>query len=364
MTRGWVRLLACAATVCAIGVIPTAASAAPGANGSRGTPTTTSATRPTTPLAPGKPAVLPGKPAVLPGAIPRAKGSMRLYLFDAFFVSHEPVTVPGRVVHVTGIVRPYVPGQWVNVKVFLANKLVKRDRLRVKPSKRRTYGAIAEKLKVTGAGTVHVEIAHRRNAQQVGFVARRSFSVVSASASFGSRGPYVGLIQQRLAALHFYIPQTGVYDQGTGLAVDAYHRLLRRGTSQSLDSATANDLLNGVGAFKVAYPGHGKHVEGDLTRQLLALIDRGKVLAVYPISSGKPSTPTILGHFRVYLKTPGYLPDGMYYSNFFIRGYAVHGYDPAPDYPASHGCMRLPISDAISVYHWLNIGDRVDVYYE
>ena len=40
-----------------------------------------------------------------------------------------------------------------------------------------------------------------------------------------------------------------------------------------------------------------------------------------------------------------------------------HGYDPAPDYPASHGCMRLPISDAITVFNWLALGDWVDVYY-
>ena len=52
----------------------------------------------------------------------------------------------GRVVHVTGIVRPYVPGQWVNVKVFVGSKLFKRDRLRVKPSKKKTYGAFTEKL--------------------------------------------------------------------------------------------------------------------------------------------------------------------------------------------------------------------------
>ena len=60
---------------------------------------------------------------------------------------------------------------------------------------------------------------------------------------------------------------------------------------------------------------------------------------------------------------PGYLPDGMYYSDFFTGGYAIHGYDPAPDYPASHGCMRLPIVDAIPAYDWLRIGDWVDTYY-
>ena len=103
--------------------------------------------------------------------------------------------------------------------------------------------------------------------------------------------------------------------------------------------------------------------EGNLGLQLLALVDGSKVLAIYPISSGKPSTPTILGDFRVYSKAPGYLPDGMYFSNFFIRGYAIHGYDPAPDYPASHGCMRLPIVDAIPAFNWLTYNDWVDTYY-
>jgi len=53
----------------------------------------------------------------------------------------------------------------------------------------------------------------------------------------------------------------------------------------------------------------------------------------------------------------------MYSSSFFIGGYAIHGFNPAPDYPASHGCMRLPIPDAITAYDWLTFGDWVDVYY-
>src|SRR5947209_19960522 len=105
------------------------------------------------------------------------------------------------------------------------------------------------------------------------------------------------------------------------------------------------------------------HADSYLGLQLLDLINGSQVVAIYPISSGKSSTPTILGSFRVYRKTPGYLPDGMYFSSFFYSGYAIHGYNPAPDYPASHGCMRLPIVDAIWVFHWLNYGDWVDTYY-
>jgi hypothetical protein len=289
---------------------------------------------------------------------------MTLYLPDAFFVSRQAVTVPNRVIHLGGVVRPYVPGQWVNVKVFQGTHRVKIDRLRIKPSKNRKYGIFTEKLSVPRAGNTSVTIAHQRDAQQVGFVARRSFDVLEPSAGPGASGLFVQLMQQRLAALHFYIPQTGVYDGGMRLALDAYHRLLGHGVSQSLDGATASDLLNGVGEFHIRYPSHGRHAEGDLSRQVLALIDQGKVVALYPISSGKPSTPTVLGSFHVYLKTPGYLPDGMYYSSFFTGGYAIHGFNPAPDYPASHGCMRVPIVDAISIYRWLNVGNGVDVYYE
>ena len=58
-----------------------------------------------------------------------------------------------------------------------------------------------------------------------------------------------------------------------------------------------------------------------------------------------------------------YYDSPMPFSIFFHGGYAIHGYDPAPDYPASHGCMRLPIVDAISVFDWLELGDWVDTYY-
>jgi L,D-transpeptidase catalytic domain len=166
-----------------------------------------------------------------------------------------------------------------------------------------------------------------------------------------------------LAALHFYIPRTGVYDQKTGLAVDAYHRLLGWGVSQIVDARTMAALLAGKGHFIVHFPHQGFHAEGDLTDQVLALINGSKVSWLIPISSGKPSTPTILGSFQIYYREPEYTSDGMYFSDFFHGGYAIHGYNPAPDYPASHGCMRIPMVDAIPVYNRLALGEWVDTYY-
>jgi L,D-transpeptidase catalytic domain len=292
-----------------------------------------------------------------------AQGTLRLDVPDAFNVSHELVTVPGRAFHVEGVVRPYVPGQTVLFRAFIGQRLFKTAQLAVRPAHGGAYGTFTEALSSKTPGLVTIKVGHHPTTALVGLFASRRVAVLDEHVSFGSSGSFVALIQQRLAALHFYIPQTGVYDTGTGLALDAYHRLLRWGTYQTLDGRTISFLLDGFGAFPVHYPRNGNHAEGDLTLQLLALVDGSKAVAIYPISSGKPSTPTILGNFRVYSKVPGYLPDGMYFSNFFYSGYAIHGYDPAPDYPASHGCMRLPIVDAISVYDWLQIGDSVDVYY-
>ncbi len=142
---------------------------------------------------------------------------------------------------------------------------------------------------------------------------------------------------------------------------------LRKVSGMTRDELATTDvygrLLDGGGAFKVRYPGDGRHVEGDLTHQVIALIDHGKVQRSYPISSGKPSTPTVLGRFAVYYKTPGTNEKGMVYSSYFTGGYAIHGYVDVPIYPASHGCLRTPVPDAIPIYDWIKMGDKVDVYY-
>ncbi|MGI8903730.1 MAG: L,D-transpeptidase [Solirubrobacteraceae bacterium] len=291
-----------------------------------------------------------------------AQGSLRLYLPDAFFVHGEPVTIPGRGLHVDGVVHPFVAGQWVTVRAFLGRRLVKTDRLRIRRSRNGGYGRFSEYLSSPGVGEMTVLVRHQSTSLLGPMRAHRRFAALAKNVGFGATGRFVQLLQQRLAALAIYTPQSGVFDGGTGLALDAYHRLLGWGTAQTLDARTVSFLLDGFGHFKVHDPRGGKHAEGDLRHQLLALIDGSKVYRIYPISSGKPSTPTVLGHFRVYRRDPGYLPDGMYDSSFFYTGYAIHGYDPAPDYPASHGCMRLPITDAASVFDWLSFGDVVDVY--
>jgi len=325
----------------------------PSTSGTPSTPTDTTTLPSTTPVA---------TPTTTPKPKP-VSARVRVYLPDMFFVHGDPLTVPGRSFHVGGVVTPYVAGQRVSLKLMDGRRVLKSLELWIKPSRNHRYGEFRYHISSPTTGILSVVVAHAGTPQMAAFRSRRFFKSLDTRVGFGATGRFVQLIQQRLAALHFYVPQTGVYDQGTGLAVDAYHRLLHWGTSQNLDGRTISFLLDGFGQFHVRFPSHGRHAEGNLSLQLLALADGGKVDMIFPISSGKPSTPTILGDFQVYDRVPGYLPDGMYYSNFFYNGYAIHGYDPAPDYPASHGCMRLPIVDAITVFNWLNYGDWVDTYY-
>jgi lipoprotein-anchoring transpeptidase ErfK/SrfK len=59
---------------------------------------------------------------------------------------------------------------------------------------------------------------------------------------------------------------------------------------------------------------------------------------------------------------PGYNSHGMYYSWYFYGGYAVHGYNSVPDYPASHGCLRTFISDQPEIYERIFYGQDIFIW--
>jgi lipoprotein-anchoring transpeptidase ErfK/SrfK len=126
--------------------------------------------------------------------------------------------------------------------------------------------------------------------------------------------------------------------------------------------AVYDRVLRRRGRFRLRHPRAGKHVEFDWSRQVLALASRGRAWRVYHASSGKASTPTVFGSFRFYRKQPGTNSHGMVHSNYFIGGYAIHGYPSVPNHPASHGCIRVPIPNAASIFGWIRLGDPIYVY--
>jgi lipoprotein-anchoring transpeptidase ErfK/SrfK len=121
-------------------------------------------------------------------------------------------------------------------------------------------------------------------------------------------------------------------------------------------------VFAGRGAYRVRHPGAGRHVEAPLSKQVLVFARGDRPVAVYPVSSGKSSTPTVTGHFSFIRTEPGYNSHGMYYSFYFYGGYAVHGYESVPDYPASHGCIRTFIADQPEIYERINFGEDIFVF--
>ncbi|MGD0199078.1 MAG: L,D-transpeptidase family protein [Solirubrobacteraceae bacterium] len=180
----------------------------------------------------------------------------------------------------------------------------------------------------------------------------------------GARGSDVKLLQRELDTLHYVTGGYGLFDARTQRAVLAFRKVTGMSRTEVANYAVFKKLATGAGKFKVRYPRQGRHVEGDLTHQVLALIGpHGHVERIYPMSSGRPSLPTQPGIFRVWLQELGTNSDGMVDSSFFNGGDAIHGYAQVPAHRASHGCLRVPIPDALSIREWVHMGTIVDVYY-
>jgi peptidoglycan hydrolase-like protein with peptidoglycan-binding domain len=253
----------------------------------------------------------------------------------------------------------------VTVRFYRGRSKLRVKRVAVLPSSTGQAGYFLVSFRTSKPGRVIVRASHRATPELGTLTAHsRTVRVVSLRAGFGSRGPVVRMLQQRLAARRYVVAVTGVYDDRTAQAVMAFRKLTGMRRQYTANREVFRRLERGGGRFRVRFPSHGRHVEASLSKQVLALIGPGgRVERIYPTSTGTSATPTIRGSFRVYKKAPGTNSLGMYMSSYFIRGYAIHGYASVPPYPASHGCLRVPMADAVSIFNWIHYGTRVDSYY-
>jgi hypothetical protein len=294
-------------------------------------------------------------PAPPPGP---SAGTLDLRLSGIFHTGSERIAFVGGEIGIRGVVDPVVVGEQVEVTIRRGRKVVRDKTVTVGPDGfRLTYRSHKR-------GTLTITARHAASSNQVEMTAKNlRLSLVKPSVHRGGRGTVVRFMQHRLASLHYLVPESGRYDDATGRAVLAYRKVNRMRRTMSADRRILLQLAAGRGAFHPRYPDAGKHVEANLSRQVLALINPGgKVYKTLHMSSGKPSTPTVLGTFHFYSKTAGTNAKGMLDSNYFIRGYAIHGYPEVPAYAASHGCLRIPNANAAFVFRWVAIGDRIDVY--
>ena len=179
-----------------------------------------------------------------------------------------------------------------------------------------------------------------------------------------SSGGEAARVQQRLLDLGFWVSGVdGSYGLTTLQAVMAFEKYMGFDADGRVDQQTADALTN-ADVRAQARADSGTLVEVDKTRQLLFFVIGGRTEWVLNTSTGNGETYTEFDQ-----NTPGEMitgvsltPDGLHKVNrqrpegwwegdlgriyrpkYFVGGVAVHGSNSIPNYPASHGCVRVSV---------------------
>ncbi len=192
------------------------------------------------------------------------------------------------------------------------------------------------------------------------------------------RGPTSAEImeaEQRLSSLGYWTgPIDGSFDESSRHALIAFQKVEGR---QRTGKLTAGELE----ALRLAerpvprdstYP----HFEVDLKRQVLMVVDAlGQATHILPVCSGNEGSywdhgqihraHTPRGTFKVVRKISGWRRSSLgllYYPNYIVNGIAIHGSLSLPAFPASHGCIRIPMFAAKELSEMTPVGTTIVVY--
>jgi Ca2+-binding RTX toxin-like protein len=192
----------------------------------------------------------------------------------------------------------------------------------------------------------------------------------------GAAGEAVRHLQEALAAALFYRSAVdGTYGQTTEFAVVAFHK--------AANLPRVNDWAYSDWAALAAFtpgipdrPDEPDRIEVDVTRQILTLVEDGEITAIIPVSTASGQAYVTYSGAVVYSRTPrgdfhlthhglgwqcSYI-GCIYYPWFFTPHYAIHGYPNVPPWPASHGCVRVPVWESDWLESHLAVGLAVHIW--
>jgi peptidoglycan hydrolase-like protein with peptidoglycan-binding domain len=222
----------------------------------------------------------------------------------------------------------------------------------------------------------------------------------------GDKGDDVKMVQERLNTLKFDVGLAdGIFGDNTRAAVWAFQDLFRNETTtpkRNADGKVTPELWEKIQDPLVvqdtAKKATTRHANVYLPAQLMIVWNGPEIEVITHVSTGSgkewcerpknvppwPGATTTTnaiagdklqkicgksitpgGVFRVYRKTFGKseIPLGTVYDPvFFNKGVAIHGFGDVPNYPASHGCVRVPLHIGTRLSKFLQKGDAVWVY--
>ena len=214
------------------------------------------------------------------------------------------------------------------------------------------------RIPTAAPGTIQIELTTRARPGYASVRRTLRSQVVQPSLAPGARGPSVLALERRLVQLHYALRGAdGVYGQDTYEAVLAFQKVNGLPRTGRVESWLWRRLARA--GIPRAQRG-GDYIEVDKTRQVLLVVDDGRVTKVVHVSTGATGN-TPLGSWQVYRKVPGW-DWVLWYPLYFKGGFAIHGYPSVPAYPASHGCVRIPMWLAPSLYAKHGHGTTVIVH--
>lgn len=221
-----------------------------------------------------------------------------------------------------------------------------------------SQGGVASAITVTPAGPAAAQAAQ----------VTAAYVPPTQNVYYGNQGAAVKSVQARLAQLGYYPgPIDGKYGPDLQEAVWAFKSvqgLPITGGNSVIGPYMRHDLVNPKPYHALVPAGGPYRVEINQSIQVLVLFRNYHPYRILHVSTGGryyycstggcgyAITPD--GNFKALSYLPGMITVPLGFMEnpvFFIgRAYAIHGGDPVPWYPASHGCVRI-YADAVNWFH-------------
>lgn len=278
--------------------------------------------------------------------------------------SGDPVTV-------TGQLRPALEA----APVLLQRRIGNQRWHDVARGRSTTNGAVTIAWRAGRPGPQSLRLRLPAHASYQPAVSQAVPLAVAADLAVGDRGRRVVGLQRRLARLHYDVGAIdGVFGSSTLHALLAFQKSQRLPRSGVADVRTRHRLAD-PHALTVRYPSAGRAIEIDLARQILIMSESGRITRIVDVSTGnneyyfsdgnryRATTP--IGRFRIQRKIDGVRVarlGKLYRPAYFVGGWAIHGSSSVPNYPASHGCVRVTNATMDRIFDLLTVGTPVAVY--
>jgi lipoprotein-anchoring transpeptidase ErfK/SrfK len=179
------------------------------------------------------------------------------------------------------------------------------------------------------------------------------FAILTAAGAIGTTG--------QAEAAFYYTPD---YSDGSYYSRQVRHPDEPQQKSQKRSSAARNKKEALAEKETGAKPQGPLVIVVSIDRQKVTIYDSNGVFAESPVSTGMKGHSTPMGVFSVIQKHK------FHHSNIYSgapmpymqritwSGIAMHA-GVLPGYPASHGCIRMPMAFAVKMWNWTKMGARV-----